>query len=131
MSLTARGKAAEGCNLFISLHSNVCNSSSVDASLVCCTVSGEVNDLGQELADTVASVMGTSQGGTIWNRVGTYGGDWYTVLNSAAFIGVPGILLEHSYHTNLAATNWLLVDSNLEKMAYAEAAVIAAYFGLA
>lgn len=65
LSLTARGKAAEGCDLFISLHSNACNSSSVDAPLACCTVSGEVNDLGQELADTVASVIGTSQGGTI------------------------------------------------------------------
>lgn len=129
LGLEARGKKAEGCDLFLSLHSNACNSSSVDAPLACCTVTGAADVLGQRLADTVHQVMGTYQGGTIWKRVGL-NGDYYGVLRGATSVGVPAILLEHSYHTNLRATNWLLNDANLQRMAEAEAAVIAAYFGV-
>lgn len=129
LDLETRGETAESCDLFLSLHSNACDDSSVGAPLTCCCVDGMMDTLGQLLADTVHEVMGTSQGGTIWKRVGV-SGDYYGVLRGASHVGVSGILLEHSYHTNLAATNWLLVDSNLERMAKAEAAVIAAYFGL-
>ncbi len=129
LSLAERGQTAAGCDLFLSVHSNACSSSSIDAPLACCCISGVVNDLGLQLANTVANVMGTSQSGMIWNRVGD-NGDYYGVLRNAALVGVPGILLEHSYHTNLRATNWLLVDSNLQKMAVAEAATIAAYYGM-
>lgn len=85
--------------------------------------------LGQQLANTVHQVIGTAQGGTIWKRVGN-NGDYYGVLRGATSVGTPAILLEHSYHTNLRATNWLLSDTNLQRLADAEAAVIAAYFGL-
>ena len=51
-------------------------------------------------------------------------------VRGATSVGTPAILLEHSYHTNLRATNWLLSDTNLQRLADAEAAVIAAYFGL-
>lgn len=129
LGLEARGKKAAGCDLFLSLHSNACNNSSVDAPLACCTVTGTADTLGQKLADTVHQVMGTYQAGTIWKRVGEHG-DYYGVLRGATSVGVPAILLEHSYHTNLRATNWLLNDANLQRMADAEAALIAAYFGL-
>ncbi|MBQ3558248.1 MAG: SPOR domain-containing protein [Agathobacter sp.] len=39
-------------------------------------------------------------------------------------------MLEHSFHTNTRATNWLLNDDNLDKLAQAEAAAIAKYFGV-
>ena len=129
LGLETRGKTAEGCDLFISIHSNATTSSSNDAPLACCSIDGEVNTLGQTLADTIHEVMGTKQSGSIWNRVGN-NGDYYGVLRGAAKVGVSGILLEHSCHTNLAATNWLLVDSNLETLAKAEAAVLATYFGI-
>ncbi len=85
--------------------------------------------LGQQLANVVHQVMGTAQAGTIWKRQGD-NGDYYGVLRGATKVGTPAILLEHSYHTNLRATNWLLSDANLQKMAEAEADVIAAFFGL-
>ncbi|MBQ2902420.1 MAG: SPOR domain-containing protein [Agathobacter sp.] len=40
------------------------------------------------------------------------------------------MILEHSFHTNTRITNWLLDDSNLDKLAQAEAAAIAKYFGM-
>lgn len=45
-------------------------------------------------------------------------------------MGTPAILLEHSFHTNTAATNWLLRDTNLSKLAAAEAECIAEHYGL-
>ena len=129
LGLEARGKKSAGCDLFLSLHSNACNSASVDAPLACCTVTGTMDVLGQQLANVVHQVMGTAQAGTIWKRQGD-NGDYYGVLRGATKVGTPAILLEHSYHTNLRATNWLLSDANLQKMAEAEADVIAAFFGL-
>ncbi len=129
LGLETRGMTAEGCDLFLSIHSNATTSTSNDAPLACCSIDGEMDTLGLTLANTIHEVMGTNQSGSIWKRVGN-NGDYYGVLRGAAKVGVSGILLEHSCHTNLAATNWLLVDSNLEKLAKAEAAVIAAYFGM-
>ena len=129
LGLESRGKKAAGCDLFLSIHSNACGDATVDYPLACCCVSGKVDKLGQHLADKVHSVMGTRQTGRIIKKRGD-GGDWYGVLRGAAAVGVPGILLEHSFHTNLTATNWLISDANLQKMAHAEADVIAAYYGI-
>lgn len=130
LALESRGKKAAGCDLFLSVHSNACNYASVDYPLACCTVSGKADRLGQQLAGTVADVMQTEQNGRIIKRTGSGGADYYGVLRGAASVGVPGILLEHSFHTNLRATNWLLDEDNCRRMAEAEAAVIAAYYGL-
>lgn len=129
LSLTSRGSKAAGCELFLSLHSNACGDASVDYPLACCSVSGKADTLGQQLANTVHTIMGTTQTGRIWKRQGN-SGDYYGVLRGAASVGVPGILMEHSFHTNLAATNWLLVDANLKKLAQAEASTIAAHYGI-
>ncbi|MCR5717901.1 MAG: N-acetylmuramoyl-L-alanine amidase [Oscillospiraceae bacterium] len=134
-SLESRGKTAVGCDLFLSIHSNAagndanCNTA-MDGPLACCNVDGSTNVLGQRLADTIAQVMQTDYPGTILNRVGDYGLDWYGVLRNSKAVGTPGILLEHSYHTNYRATVWLMDENNLRMMADAEAQVIAEYFGL-
>lgn len=129
LKLEERGRKAAGCDLFLSIHSNACGDTSQDYPLACCCVSGKMDKLGQLLADEVHTVMGTKQAGRIWKRQGN-NGDYYGVLRGAAKVGVPGILLEHSFHTNKTATNWLLRDANLKKLAEAEAAVIASYYGL-
>ena len=129
LALTSRGRKAMGCDLFLSLHSNACDTESVDKPVACCSVSGKADAIGQKLADTVAKVMGTKQSGIIWKRQGA-SGDYYGVLRGAAAVNVPGVLLEHSFHTNKAATAWLLVDSNLKELARAEAEVIAEHYGL-
>ncbi len=127
--LSLRGKSAKGCDLFLSLHSDACGTESVDRPTAYCTISGELNALGQKIADAVHEVMGTKQAGEIRNKKGN-GGDYYGVLRGAASVGVPGILMEHSFHTNARSAQWLLDDSNLKKLAEAEARVIAEHFGI-
>lgn len=131
LGLEARGRKAAGCDLFLSLHSNAIGNgvSSTDYPLACCCVSGRADVLGLDLAETVQRCMQTNQKARITKRKGS-GGDWYGVLRGAATVGVPGILLEHSFHTNARATNWLLNDENLHRLAEAEAETIARYYGL-
>lgn len=132
LALEKRGKVAKGCDLFISIHSNAVGSkvdNSTDYPLACCSVSGKADAIGQKLAKCVASTMGTKQSGRILKKKwGT--ADYYGVLRGAASVGVAGVLLEHSFHTNTAATNWLLNDSNLDRLARAEADCIAKHYGL-
>lgn len=123
-----RGQIAKGCDLFLSIHSNACADASADYPLACCCVNGQADVLGHELAEIVGKVMGTSGKARIWKRQGSGGADYYGVLRGAASVGVPGILLEHSFHTNPRATEWLLNEENLRRMAAAEAEVIAAHF---
>lgn len=131
LGLTNRGNKAKGCNLFLSIHSNASDNAATDHPLAIVPLNGKGDALGQKLADCVASTMGTKQKGKIWTRKGSSGGEWYGVIRGAVAVGVPGIILEHSYHTNLTATKWLMVDSNLDKLAQAEAKVIAEHYGQA
>jgi N-acetylmuramoyl-L-alanine amidase len=131
--LTSRGKAAAGCDLFLSIHSNAIGSSineSVDYPLVIVPVNGRGDAIGKKLAECIEKTMGTSQNGRIWSKKSNNGNDYYGVIRGATSVGVPGLILEHSFHTQTRATNWLLDDTNLDKLAKAEAAVIAAYYGL-
>jgi N-acetylmuramoyl-L-alanine amidase len=134
LSLITRGKASKGCDLFLSIHSNAVGSKvdeSVDYPVAYVSINGKGYKLGELLADCVEKVMGTKQNGRISSRKGTWGNyDYYTVIKGATDVGVVGIILEHSFHTNTKSTKWLLDDANLAKMAKAEADVIAEYFGV-
>lgn len=130
LDLVKRGQLAKDCDLFLSIHSNACDTESVDYPLACCTVNGTADVLGHELAEIVGTVMGTSGKPRITKKKQSDGRDWYGVLRGAASVGTPGILLEHSFHTNRRATEWLMNDENLRRMAAAEADVIAAHFGV-
>ncbi len=129
MQVYERGRLAKGCDLFLSIHSNACGTESVDYPLACCTITGKADSIGQKLADTVARIIGTSQKGRILKRKGD-NGDWYGVLRGAASVGVAGILLEHSFHTNKRAVQWLMEENNLKRLAEAEADTIAEHYGL-
>lgn len=129
MKLTARGKAAKGCDLFLSIHSNAATKESVDYPIAFVPINGSADKLGEQLAKCIEQVMGTKQSGRAEPKKSEKGNwDYYSVINGAASVGVPGIILEHSFHTNTKATNWLLDDSNLDRLAKAEAKVIAEYF---
>lgn len=133
LALETRGKMAAGCDLFISLHSNAVGSrvdNNTDYPLACCSVSGKADAIGLKLAQCAQKTMGTKQGASVTHRKLVTGADYYGVLRGAAKVGVAGVLLEHSFHTNTKATNWLLSESNLNKMAQAEADVIAEHYGL-
>ncbi|MGL5515154.1 MAG: glucosaminidase domain-containing protein [Sporomusa sp.] len=132
MVLYNRGTASAGCNLFISLHSNAVGSAvndSVDYPVSYCAINGSADDIGLLLAQAVEKVIPTNQTARIEHRSGT-SGDYYGVLRGATAVNTPGLILEHSFHTNTTITNWLLDDSNLDKMAKAEADCIASFYGL-
>ena len=123
-----RGTASKGCDLFLSIHSNACDTESVDYPVVYVPLNGSGDDIGKKLAECIATTIGTAQKGKTATRKGN-SGDYYGVIRGAVAVGVPGLLLEHSFHTNTKAAKWLLDESNLDKLAKAEAAVIAEYYG--
>lgn len=132
MGVYNRGVASKGCDFFISIHSNAvgsCTDERVDYPVAYVLLNGTSSDLGTKLAKVVERVMGTRQPGRISTRRGS-NGEYYGVLRGANAVGTPAIILEHSFHTNRAATNWLLNDSNLKSLAAAEAECIAGHYGL-
>lgn len=142
-SLNDRGFKSKGYDLFISMHSNAGKVTYDDQPLAFCyqnlpwtTIDDTSIELGGQLASTVSNVMGTSRKGAVAQRKGTADHDkngvmddeWYSVLFGARYVGTPGILLEHSYHTNYRASVWLYNEDNLHRLAKEEAAVIYNYF---
>lgn len=133
LGLTARGRKSAGCNLFLSLHSNAVKNvvnDDVDYPLIIVPISGKGNEVGERLAECVAEVMQTEDEAQVVSRKGGGNYDYFSVIYGATAVGTVGIIIEHSFHTNTRATNWLLNDSNLDKLAKAEARTIAEYYGL-
>ncbi len=132
--VVGRGKLAAGCDLFLSLHSNAVGSGvndSTDYPCVFYPISGQNKQLAVQLANAIAQTMQTRQAGQALTRINsTKTADYYGVIRGAASVGCCGMILEHSFHTNTSAANWLMSDSNLKKLAQAEADVIAAYYQL-
>lgn len=132
LSLNARGAASEGCDLFISIHSNSAGSEvneNVDYVVVLVPLDGSGNEIGKMLADGISKAMSTKQKGRIATREGN-NGDYYGVIRAAVAAGTVGLLVEHSFHTNTRSTRWLMDDNNLKSLAEAEAALIAEYYGM-
>ena len=125
LALTSRGRKAKGCDLFLSMHSNAAGVESVDYPVAYVPLNGTGTAIGQKLADIVADIMGTVQNGRTATRKGSGGADYYGVIRGAVAVGVPGVILEHSFHTNPKAAAWLMNDANLAKLAQAEADCIA------
>lgn len=129
MALITRGKASRGCDLFISNHSNACDTPTVDRPVVIVQLDGRGDALGAKLAACIRETMQTNDPSRVATRKGIHG-EYYGVLRGAAKVGTVGMILEHSFHTNPRMARWLLVDDNLKKLAKAEAKVIAEYFGM-
>ena len=132
MALTQRGRLSRDCSLFLSLHSNAVGEGvreDIDYPVAYVTVSGKADGIGRALAECVEKVMNTTQPARIEGRCGT-NGDYYGVLRGASEVGTPGVILEHSFHTNTKMTRWLMNEDNLTRLAKAEAEVMAEYFGI-
>lgn len=128
-----RGAASKGCNVFISIHSNACSTESVDYPVVYRAYDNlnDVDVLALQIAKKIGELMGTNQAGRTATRKNSAGGEYYGVLRGARAVGTPFyMLIEHSFHTNTAATKWLSVDANLDMLAVAEAELLADYFGV-
>lgn len=146
LALQSRGKTAKGCHLFISDHSNAVGNGmneSVDYVAVyhlCEDLSATCDDVSEEIANgiapVIAHIMGTNQGYKVLTRKssndrngdGVLNDNYYGVLHGARMVDVPGLILEHSFHTNTKTVNWLLQDVNLDALAKAEVEYIASYF---
>jgi N-acetylmuramoyl-L-alanine amidase len=126
----SRGRKAGGCNALISIHSNSADRESADYPLAIVPVNGSGDALGRKLIDCIRDVMDTNEPADMWDKKTDSGADWYGVINGASQVGVPGIILEHSFYTNKRMAEWMMVDENLQKLANAEAAVIAAHYGV-
>ncbi len=142
LGLISRGKKARGCDLFISLHSNAATSPSVDYPVAIVfrentrSYLDERSDaIGLRLAKVVQSVMGTTQTARTMTKAsssdrdgnGILDDEYYGVLEGARQVSVPGVILEHSFHTNAKATAWLLEEKNLAELAKQEAACIVSW----
>ena len=128
-----RGTASKGCDVFISLHSNACGTESVDYPVVYRAYDNKnnVDTLALKLAKKVGELMGTTQAGRTATRKNSSVGEYYGVLRGARAVGTPYyMLIEHSFHTNTKATKWLSKDANLDKLAVAEADILAEFFGM-
>ena len=132
LAVEERGRKAKGYDLFISIHSNACDTESVDRPTMIVNLNGKTTMLGRTIGATVQNVMRTNQPYKIATREwgGRPGVEYYGVLRGAQEVGVPGIIVEHSFHTNLRAAQWLSVDANLKEMARQEAQTIAAFYGI-
>ena len=126
----SRGKLAKGCDLLLSIHANAADRQTADYPLVIVPVNGSGDELGKKLGACIRDVMDTDEPADMWSRKTDSGSDWYGVINGAAQVGVPGIILEHSFYTNKRMAEWMMVDANLDMLAKAEAEVIAGHFGL-
>lgn len=147
-ALFDRGACSKGCVVFLSNHSNAVGSGvndTVDYAAIYHLVDDattncddESKKLAQVLAPVIADVMGTNQGYRIVTRKsdndrngdGAMNDNYYGVLHGARMVNTPGLILEHSFHTNTRMTNWLLDDANLDRLAKAEVEALAAYYGL-
>lgn len=130
--LYSRGAASEGCTLFLSDHTNAVGAGVddvVDYPAAYCAIDGRADGIGMALAQCVERVIGTRQPARIEHRRGK-NGDYYGVLRGATAVGTPGLILEHSFHTNTWITRWLLDDGNVDRLARAEAETIAIYYNL-
>ena len=140
--LTARGRMAKGYDLFISMHSNAAGSEAPDAPWIIThapdgkTGIDEISrEVGEALGLVISRVMGVSAPYYYTKRVdfdrdgnGYLDDEYYGVLFGAKSVGVPGVILEHSFHTNKYAAEWLLDDDNLKQLAEAEAAALAEFY---
>ncbi|MBR6808064.1 MAG: N-acetylmuramoyl-L-alanine amidase [Clostridia bacterium] len=142
--LVERGRRSAGYDLFLSLHSNASNNEAATSPWMIC-FSDDVNtdsddisrEVGRLIGDTVSRIMGVTES-VIYTKMtdfdrdgnGLLDDEYYGVLFGAKSVGVPGVIVEHSFHTNREATLWLMSEENLEKLAEAEAEVLLEYFGV-
>lgn len=135
LEVTKRGKQAKGCDLFLSLHSNAVaggkKNETTDYPRVYCSIDADDQGLtfAKLLSKSIEYAMKTKQAGKIATKEGSNGKDYLGVLRGARSVKCPyPYLVEHSFHTNTDATEFLLNDENLVRLAVAEADCIEAFF---
>lgn len=140
-ALQVRGRTAAGCDLFISIHSNATGDAKnprpeINSVFTHWSVrTGEeklAKVIGNTLTDFFRKEWGDCQNPTMYAEESKKypGYDYFGVLKGSASVGVPGIIVEHSFHTNPRYCEWAMVPGNIERMADIEVDAIATYYGL-
>lgn len=124
LAVYKRGQLSANTDFFLSLHTNGCSTASVDR---VCGIYQVSNPCSQSftlsLANAVARCMGINTVKT-YEKSNALGTDYYGVLRGAASVGTDGCIIEHSFHTNPSACQWLMSDENLDYLAQVEAQTI-------
>ena len=130
-ALYERGLMAKGSDMFISIHSNACDDSSVDYPVVIRGFNERSTDkLAMELALAIEDIMDTRQAGrTYVRRKKTTYDEYYGVLRGARKAGVKyRFIIEHSFYTNRRACSLLMDNNMIDRLAKKEAEIIARHF---
>jgi N-acetylmuramoyl-L-alanine amidase len=123
-ALEARGRMAEGYDLFISQHSNAFNG--LVRGVECFYSVARPNDrfIAAKLTAAVSALMGNPDRGAK-TRVGSGGADYFGVIRAAVAVGCPHVfLMESGFHDNELDEAFLLKDENLKRIAEVQARVI-------
>lgn len=147
LDLKSRGLAAKGCHLFNSDHTNSTEAGTVNEDVdyvavyhlypdTTTDIDEKSKDLAEMLAPKVAKLMGVKQACIVTpkkssndrNGDGIMNDNYLGVLNGARLAGVPGVVPEHSFHTNPKTVAWLMDDNNLDALAKLEADIINEWF---
>ena len=135
LSLYSRGQVAvkNDCDVFFSIHSNARSGDETHRGVVVyySIFQPEHKGLMEELGRAAAEAMGSIFQGALTRKGNNGNWDYNTVIKSAVDGGVPmAFLVEHGYHTNREDCAALMKDEVLEKIAEAEAGILAEHFGL-
>ena len=135
LSLYSRGQVAvkNDCDVFFSIHSNARSGDETHRGVVVyySIFQPEHKGLMEELGRAAAGAMGSIFQCAITRKGNNGNWDYNTVIKSAVDGGVPmAFLVEHGYHTNREDCAALMQDEVLEKIAEAEAGILAKHFGL-
>ncbi len=144
MSLTGRGRYGMnlGADLIVSVHNNANANADANGTISYVTAhptfSSQMATLGAAISSANAA-LGLADRGYSINRVGEdvsgnarkfIGFDYYTVLYSAANVGIPGLIVEHAFVSNANDAAFLSVDANLVNLGINDGNCVAAYLGL-
>ena len=128
--LVERGHMASGYDLFVSIHTNATGNSqgSEVANWPVCfvQVSGASTEIGERIGKALMPLFNASKY-ECYSVANAQGTDYYGVLRGAAQVGVPGLIVEHGFHTCKADVELLKQDSFLRLLADTEAETIVEY----
>ena len=132
------GAVAAGAHVYVSIHLNSYDSSSVSGAEVWYpnqSVNTTVADVGEELSQDILDQLtdlGLYDRGTKENESLGEGSDldYYSVIRNSKLNGIPGIIVEHAFISSSADYGYLSTEEGLRALGVADATGIANYFGL-
>lgn len=130
-SLASRGRKAKGYDVFISEHSNAHNKKTRGCEAFYSLSRPGDKKHAEALAKVASDLMQNPNRGAKTKAYSVdHQKDWMGVVRSAIAVGVPhAFLVESGFHDNPQDEAWLKQDSNLRKLAEAQAEVICGILG--